>query len=107
MTLTILVVRLFGVLVVTLGLGKPGQESLGGFANLLAYGEVHVLLASLGAPGAQDFLAEDILVVKNHEDLRGLIKDLRVLFATKSNETLNTSKEGLFMLLGSNHLHHN
>jgi hypothetical protein len=89
---------------VTLSLGEPSEECLGGFADLLAGCEVNVLLASLGAPFGDDVLGEDILVVQNKEDLGSLVVECSILLTSKTNETFDASKKSFLMLLRCDHL---
>jgi len=97
--------RLFGVLVIALGLGEPGEEGLGRLAHLLAGWEIDVFLAGFGAPFSEHLFTDDILIVENHEDLRRQIIDLWVLFASDPNEAFHSSEKSLLMFLGANHLY--
>lgn len=98
--------NLVGVLVlVTFGLGKPGQECLGRLADLLTGRQVDVLLAGLGAPFGDDIFRKNVLIVQNQKDLGSLIVEGGVLLATETNETFNTAEESLLVFLGSDQLH--
>jgi hypothetical protein len=89
---------------VTLSLGEPCEECLGGLADLLAGREIDVLLAGLRAPFGNDILGEDVLIVQDQEDLGSLVVECSVLLTPKSNESLDASKESLLMLLRCYHL---
>jgi hypothetical protein len=93
---------LFGV--VALGLGKPGKEGFGGFAHLLAGWEVNILLTGFRAPFGENLLAQNILVIENHEDLGCLVVDVWVFLASEPNESFHSSKKSLFMSFGRDHL---
>lgn len=51
-------IRLLRVLIIALCLREPGKESFGRLADLLAGGEIDVLLACLSAPLSDDFFAD-------------------------------------------------
>jgi hypothetical protein len=96
--------RLFRVLIVTLGLSKPGEKSFGGLADLLAGGEIDILLACLCTPLSNDFFADEILIVVDAKDLRDLTKEVRVIFATNADEAFGSAEESFFMSLRGNQL---
>jgi hypothetical protein len=91
--------RLLRVLIVTLGLSKPSEKSFSGLADLLAGGEIDVLLACLRTPLSNDFFADEILVVVDAKDLRDLAEEVRVIFATNADEAFGSAEEGFFMSL--------
>ena len=71
------------------------------FPNFLAGILVYVFLADMGAPLSDDFLIQDIDLVEFHQDLRYFSGLVRV---GKTEETLNTSKEGLLVFFRVDHL---
>jgi hypothetical protein len=92
----------FGV--AALGLSKPGEERLGRLPHLFAGWKIDVLLAGLGAPFGKNLFAENILIIEYHENLGGLVVDVRVVFASEPNEAFHPSKKGFFVFLRSDHL---
>ena len=93
---------LFGV--VALGFSKPSKEGFGGFAHLLAGWEVDVLLTGFCAPFGENLLAQNILVIENHEDLGCLVVDIWGFLASEPNESFHSSKKSFFMSLSRDHL---
>jgi hypothetical protein len=73
---------------------EPGHELLGTLANLSARAYIHILLASLGAPGFEDFLRDQVIVVVLDEDSRDLSNQLGLFLA---HEALGTSEECFLM----------
>ncbi|KAL8868651.1 MAG: hypothetical protein Q9174_004850, partial [Haloplaca sp. 1 TL-2023] len=71
---------------------KPLKELLGRFANLLARGQVNILLAGL-VPRFEDVVADQILLVVGCKDLVDFSDELGLLLADKM---LSAAKEGLF-----------
>ena len=96
--------RLFRIPVITLSLGEPSEKRLGGLADLLAGREVDVLLAGFRAPLGDDIFREDILIVENKKDFGRLIVESSVLLASETNESFDSSKKSLLMLLRRDHL---
>ena len=90
--------------IIALSLGEPGEECLCGLANLLAGWEIDVFLARTGTPFGDDFFAEDVFVIEDHEDFGSQVVDVWVLLAAKSDESFNASEEGLLVFLAGDHL---
>lgn len=83
---------------------EPGDKGLGSLADLARGRHVDVLLAGLGAPGDDNLLGDEVVVVVQLQDLDDLLDDIRVLLAEAANQALGTTKQGLFMLFGSDKL---
>lgn len=83
---------------------EPLDKGLGSLADLARGRDVDVLLAGLGAPGDDDLLGDEVVVVVQLQDLDDLLEHIRVLFAEAANQALGTTKQGLFMLLRSDKL---
>lgn len=94
----LLVIRL---LLLALGVIKPLEELSSRLANLLASGQVDILLASFAAPSLENLLRDKIVVVVLHEDGRHLRDEVRLVVA---DEALSATQESLFVLLGRDHL---
>ena len=89
---------------IALSLREPGQESLSRLTDLLAGRKVDVFLTGFGTPFGDDFFAEDVLIVENHEDLGGLRVNVGVFFSTEADESLDAAKKGFLVFLASDHL---
>jgi hypothetical protein len=86
---------------ITLSILEPFLELLGRLANVLADLDVDVLLASLGAPGLENLLRAEFVVIDFHEDRRHLSDELGLVIADKA---FDTTKESLLVLLRGDHL---
>jgi hypothetical protein len=77
------------------------EERFASFPDFLAGILVYVFFADMGAPLGDDFLIQDIDLVEFHQNLRHFSGLVRV---GETEETLNTSKEGLLVFFGVDHL---
>lgn len=77
------------------------QERLARFPDPLARILVHILLTDMGTPLLDHFLLENIDLVEGHQDFGNEGDEVRV---SDTRKTLNTSKEGLLVLLRGDHL---
>lgn len=96
----LLVRRLLLVILITLGGLEPLDELLGALADLLASGEVDVLLASLRSPSLEGLFRDEIVLVVLKENSRDLRDEVRLLH---TNKALETAEEGLLVFLGRDH----
>ncbi|KAJ6444658.1 polysaccharide deacetylase [Purpureocillium lavendulum] len=79
------------------GLLEPLEEGLGSLANLPRRGEVHVLLAGLGAPLGHHLLADEVVVVVELENLDNLLVHVGVVSGEAAEEALRAAKKGLLV----------
>jgi len=77
------------------------EKRFASFPDFLAGILVYIFFADMGAPLSDDFLIQDIDLVEFHQDLRYFSGFVRV---GKTEETFNTSKEGLLVFFGVDHL---
>ena len=96
----LLVRRLLLIVLVALSSLEPLDELLSALADLLAGGQVDVLLAGLGAPGLESLLGNKVVLVVLKQDGRDLRDEVRLLH---TDEALETTEESLLVLLGRDH----
>jgi hypothetical protein len=84
-----------------LSLIEPVNERLGSLSHLLGGLLVDVSLGHLGSPLLGHLLGHEIELVELEKDLGHCGDEIGV---GKANETLNTTKQGLFVLVGSHNL---
>lgn len=92
---SLLIVLLLGLFLV--GFGEPVEEGLGSLANLSRGVLVNVLLAGVSTPLGDHFLADEVVVVVQLQDLDNLRQELGVRVGQRSNKTLSASQKSLLV----------